>query len=172
MRKAYRHRTLNSIGKFRTYYQEFHRIAGWLKAHKYINEETFNNISGTSNVLASVFPHISETSERLHVRVLLTSRLDLVLLANSSGRYHFWVLHTVMQHFGDTLYAVPKNLPITDLMQDHRMPASIPSRPEAQSGKCSPIDGWVIAVACSTEVLKSLGRVCDCLERASETLQR
>ena len=88
LRKA-RHRTLNSIGKFRTYYQEFHRIAGWLKTHKYINEETFNNISGTSNVLASIFPHISETSERLHVRALMTSRLNLVLLAVSAAPCHF-----------------------------------------------------------------------------------
>ena len=76
--------------------------------------------------LASVFPQISEMSERLHVRALLISRLDVVLIAISSGRYHFWVLHTVMQRFGDTLYAVPKNLPTTDLMQDRRMPASIP----------------------------------------------
>ena len=34
---------------------------------------------------ASVFPQISETSERLNVRALLTSRLDIVLLTVSSG---------------------------------------------------------------------------------------
>ena len=38
-------------------------------------------------------------SERLHVRALLISRLDVVLIAISSGRYHFWVLHTAMQRF-------------------------------------------------------------------------
>ena len=76
--------------------------------------------------LTSVFPQISETSECLHVRALLTSRLDLVLLAVSSGRYHFWILHMAMQRFSDTMYAVPKNLPTADLMRDRRMPASIP----------------------------------------------
>ena len=37
---------------------------------------------------ASVFPQISETSERLHVRALLISRLDLVRLAVSPGCYN------------------------------------------------------------------------------------
>ena len=38
---------------------------------------------------ASVFPQKSETSECLHVRALLVSRLDLVLLALSFGCYLF-----------------------------------------------------------------------------------
>ena len=75
LRKA-RHRTLNSIGKFRTYYREFHRIAGWLKTHKYINEETFNK-SFWQGIPRALRPQIESQYLRKNSAHVMTSPFEV-----------------------------------------------------------------------------------------------
>ena len=78
-----------------------------------------------------------------------------------------------MKCFGDTRYAVFHDLPTADLTRDRKKPASIPiTLPKPNLASVPQLMGGVIAVACSAEVLESLGRVCDWLEGASEVLDR
>ncbi|RPD52068.1 hypothetical protein L227DRAFT_515380, partial [Lentinus tigrinus ALCF2SS1-6] len=80
IRKA-RHKTLNSIGRFRTFYREFHRIAGWLKQHKYITEDTFSK-SFWQGIPRTLRPQIEAQYLRQHSTHVMTSPFEVSKLTN------------------------------------------------------------------------------------------
>ena len=93
----------------------------------------------------SVFPQKSETSESLHLRALLIARLNLDVLTLSSGSIPP-DMSVRLWDVSETTYLRSRR-PIgrpshAGLQEDRIHPLHAP---EAQSGKCSPVDGRVIA---------------------------